>query len=58
MQQKIEDQGGNIQSSVGKTTSFLIQEFGKNDGSPSEKEVKANKLGVPVISVADLEKML
>jgi DNA ligase (NAD+) len=57
-QQKIEDQGGNIQSSVGKTTNFLIQEFGKNDGSPSEKETKANKLGVPVISVADLEKML
>lgn len=54
----IQDQGGNIQSSVGKTTNYLVQQLGKNDGSPSDKEVKANKLGVPIISVPDLEKML
>jgi DNA ligase (NAD+) len=57
-QERIEDQGGNIQSSVGKTTHYLIQEHGKNDGSPSDKEQKAAKLGIPVISVVDLEKML
>ena len=54
----IEKFGGNVQSSVGKTTNFLIQEHGKNDGSPSEKEIKATKLGVSVISVADLEEIL
>jgi DNA ligase (NAD+) len=54
----IEDQGGNIQSSVGSTTNYLIQELGKNDGSPSEKEKKAAKYGTQVISIADLEKML
>lgn len=57
-QSQIEDQGGNVQSSVGKTTTYLIQEHGKNDGSPSEKEVKAGKLGIPVISVSDLRKLL
>jgi DNA ligase (NAD+) len=57
-QELIEKQGGNVQSSVGKNTNYLIQEHGKNDGSPSEKEVKANKLGVEVISVQDLQKML
>jgi DNA ligase (NAD+) len=54
----IQGQGGNIQSSVGKATNYLVQEHGKNDGSPSEKEVKAGKLGVPVISVSDLQKIL
>lgn len=54
----IEDQGGNIQSSVGKTTTYLIQEHGKSDGSPSDKEQKAAKYGTKVISVADLEKLL
>jgi DNA ligase (NAD+) len=54
----IEDQGGNVQSSVGSTTSYLIQEHGKNDGSPSDKEQKAAKLNVPVISVVELKKML
>lgn len=57
-QQLIEENGGNVQSSVGKTTSYLVQEHGKNDGSPSEKEVKAGKLGIPVISVIDLQKLL
>jgi DNA ligase (NAD+) len=54
----IEDQGGNIQSSVGSSTNYLIQELGKNDGSPSDKEKKAAKYGTKVISIADLEKML
>jgi NAD-dependent DNA ligase len=57
-QGKIEEQGGNVQSSVGKTTHYLVQQHGKTDGSPSEKEQKASKLGVPIISVADLEKLL
>lgn len=54
----IEDQGGNISSSVGSKTNYLIQELGKSDGSPSEKEKAALAKNVPVISVADLEKML
>lgn len=57
-EEKIEAIGGNISSSVGSSTNYLVQELGKNDGSPSEKEKKANALGVPVISVPDLEKML
>lgn len=57
-QSKIENLGGNVQGSVGKTTSYLVQENGKNDGSPSEKEQKAIKLGVPIISVKDLEELL
>lgn len=57
-QEQIEQQGGNVQSSVGKTTTYLVQEHGKNDGSPSEKEVKAGKLGIPVISVEELQKLL
>ncbi len=57
-QQLIEEKGGNIQSSVGRTTNYLVQEHGKNDGSPSEKESKASKLGVPVISVIDLQKII
>lgn len=57
-EEQIQEQGGNIQSSVGKTTNYLIQEHGKSDGSPSEKEKKAASLGVKVISVKELEKML
>lgn len=57
-QSRIEAQGGNVQSSVGKTTDYLVQEHGKSDGSPSEKEQKAAKHNVPVISVIELEKML
>jgi DNA ligase (NAD+) len=54
----IEAQGGNIQSSVGSQTHYLVQQLGKNDGSPSEKEKKAAKLNVPVISIPDLENIL
>jgi DNA ligase (NAD+) len=57
-QEKIENLGGNVQSSVGRGTSYLVQEHGKTDGSPSEKEVKAGKMGVLVISVVDLQKMI
>jgi len=56
--QKVEDEGGNVQSSVRTSTDYLVQEHGKTDGSPSEKEKKADKLNVPVISVSDLEKLL
>lgn len=57
-QKIIEDEGGNIQSSVGRSTDYLLQENGKSDGTPSSKEEKAQKLGVPVISVQDFQKML
>lgn len=53
----IESNGGNCQSSVGKTTDYLLREMGTG-GAPSEKEQKAVKLGVPVISPADLDKMI
>lgn len=53
----IESAGGNCQSSVGKTTNYLVRESGTG-GGPSEKEQKAQKLGIPVISPDDLEKML
>jgi DNA ligase (NAD+) len=55
---KIQEQGGNISGSVGKSTNYLVQELGKTDGSPSEKEKKAANLGVKIISVKELEKML
>lgn len=54
----IQDQGGNIQGTVGKSTNYLIQEHGKTDGSPSEKQKKAEALGVKTISVPELEKIL
>lgn len=57
-QTKIEDQGGNVQSSVGKDTNYLVMQNGKSDGSPSDKEVKAAKYGTTVLSVPDLEKLL
>lgn len=57
-QNKIEEQGGNCQSSVGKDTHYLLMQHGKSDGSPSDKEQKAAKYGTKIISVADLEKML
>lgn len=57
-QQLIEDGGGNVQGSVGKTTHYLLQQHGKTDGTPSDKEQKAAKFGTAIISVADLEKML
>lgn len=55
---KIEALGGNIQSSVGKATNYLIQQHGKSDGSPSTKEAKAIELNVPILSIPDLEKLL
>jgi DNA ligase (NAD+) len=54
----IGDQGGNVQSSVGSTTNYLVIQNGKTDGSPSDKEQKAAKYGTSVISVPDLEKLL
>lgn len=54
----VENEGGNVQSSVGSSTNYLVQEHGKTDGSPSSKEKKADKLGVPIISISDLENLL
>lgn len=54
----IEDQGGNMQSSVGRNTSYLVQENGKTDGTPSAKEKKADQLNIPIISIPELEKLL
>ena len=53
-QKRIEDLGGNIQSSVGKTTNYLVA----GDKVGKSKTDKAAKHGVPVITVDDLEKML
>lgn len=55
---KIEEQGGNIQSSVGKKTNYLVLQHGKPDGTLSGKQKKAADLGVEIISVPDLEKIL
>jgi NAD-dependent DNA ligase len=46
--------GGNIQSSVGSKTSYVVKEH----SSGTSKEKKALDIGVPVITVSDLEKML
>jgi len=54
----IQELGGNIQSSVGKGTTYLVREHGKPDGSLSEKEQKSQDLGVKIIGVPDLEKLL
>ena len=53
-QTKIEDIGGNIQGSVGSKTNYLVA--GEDVGKA--KTDKANKLGVPIITVDDLEQML
>lgn len=53
-QKRIEDLGGNVQSSVGSKTNYLVA----GDKVGKGKTDKAAKLGVPVISVDDLEKML
>ena len=55
---KIQELGGNVQSSVGKKTNYCVRQHGKPDGTPSDKEEKAKELKIPIISVADLEKML
>lgn len=51
---KIQDLGGNIQSSVGSKTNYVVKEH----SSGTSKEKKAQDLGIPVITVSDLEKML
>lgn len=51
---KIEDLGGNIQSSVGSKTDYLVA----GDKVGKGKTDKAAKYGVPVITIDDLEKML
>lgn len=53
-QKRIEDEGGNVQSSVGSKTNYLVA----GDKVGKGKTDKAAKLGVPVITVDDLEKML
>lgn len=55
---KIQELGGNIQSSVGKGTTYLVREHGKPDGSLSDKEKKAQSLGVKIIDVPGLEQLL
>lgn len=55
---QIQELGGNIQSSVGKSTQYLVREHGKPDGSLSDKEQKAANLGVKIIGVPELEKLL
>ena len=54
----IEDQGGDIQSGVSRKTNYLVQQHGKPDGTLSGKQKKADDLGVPIISVPDLEAIL
>jgi DNA ligase (NAD+) len=54
----IQELGGNIQSSVGKATTYLVREHGKPDGSLSDKEQKASSLGVKIIGIPELEKLL
>ena len=54
----IEEEGGNIQSSVSRKTNYVVQQHGKTDGTPSGKEKRAGELGIPIISVPDLEKLL
>jgi DNA ligase (NAD+) len=49
----IQEHGGNIQSSVGRKTNFLVA--GEGSGSKSDK---AKELGVPILTVQELEKML
>jgi DNA ligase (NAD+) len=55
---QIQELGGNIQSSVGKSTTYLVREHGKPDGSLSEKEQAAADKGVKIIGIPELEKLL
>ena len=52
--QQIEALGGNCQSSLGKTTNYCVHDL----STGTEKETKALKIGVPIITPKDLEKML
>tara|TARA_Y100000034_G_scaffold6676_1_gene7349 strand:- start:7283 stop:9322 length:2040 start_codon:yes stop_codon:yes gene_type:complete len=52
-EEAVEEQGGTIKSSVGRSTSFLVE--GENAGS---KVAKATGYGVTILSIDDLEKML
>lgn len=51
----ITSKGGKIGSSVSKNTTYLVM---KSKGSGSSKEVKAQKLGIQIITVEELEKIL
>ena len=57
-EKRIQDAGGKIASSVGSKTNYLLMQNGKTDGSPSSKEKAAASKNIPIISVADLERML
>jgi DNA ligase (NAD+) len=52
-EQLVEEQGGKCSGSVSKKTDYLVA--GPGSGSKSEK---AGKLGIPIIDVAQLQKML
>ena len=52
-EQRVEDLGGKCTGSVAKTTDYLVA--GPGSGSKSDK---ANKIGVPIITAQELEKML
>ena len=52
-EQQVEERGGKCSSSVSKKTDFLVA--GPGSGSKSEK---AEKLGIPIIDVKQLQEML
>jgi NAD-dependent DNA ligase len=54
-EQKIQEMGGKIGSSVSKNTSYLVM---KSKGSGSSKEVKAIDLGVTVLTLDELKKLI
>ncbi len=52
-EKKVIDQGGKVASSVGKTTTYVV--VGTDAGSKADK---AKELKIPILTPADLEKML